>query len=155
GPVHNTGPAHGKGQVRGPGETQKLQDLRHKLQTHGAEGRGLDGTGFAYNEGYAPLWTLHLHGRLAMAAHTNTRREFLHSTVAGTAALGLGAALAGADDAGSKGLPTRPLGRTGQNVSILCLGGWHIGAVKDQNETVKIMHAAVDEGLTFFDNCWD
>jgi uncharacterized protein len=90
-----------------------------------------------------------------MAAHSNTRREFLHSTVAGTAALGLGAALAGADDAGAKGLPTRPLGRTRQDVAILCLGGWHVGAVKDPSEAIKIMHAAVDEGLTFFDNAWD
>ena len=41
------------------------------------------------------------------------------------------------------------------NVSILCLGGWHIGSVKDKDEAVKIMHAAIDEGMTFFDNCWD
>ena len=54
-----------------------------------------------------------------------------------------------------EGIPTRPLGKTGVNVSILCLGGWHIGAVKDKDEAVKIMHAAIDEGVTFFDNCWD
>ncbi len=86
------------------------------------------------------------------------RREFLQATVAGAAALGLAAAAGragGADDKPSPGVPTRPLGRTGEKVSMLCLGGWHIGAVKDQNEAVKIMHAAVDEGLTFFDNCWD
>jgi aryl-alcohol dehydrogenase-like predicted oxidoreductase len=40
-------------------------------------------------------------------------------------------------------------------VSILCLGGWHIGAVKDDREAIRIMHAAIDEGLTFFDNAWD
>ena len=34
-------------------------------------------------------------------------------------------------------------------------GGWHIGSVKDSAEAIRIMHAAVDEGLTFFDNCWD
>ena len=53
------------------------------------------------------------------------------------------------------GLPTRKLGRTNENVSILCLGGWHIGAVPEKSEAIKIMHAAVDEGLTFFDTCWD
>ena len=53
------------------------------------------------------------------------------------------------------GLPTRLLGRTGVRVSILGLGGWHIGAVKDDNEAIRIMHAAIDEGLTFFDNAWD
>jgi aryl-alcohol dehydrogenase-like predicted oxidoreductase len=57
--------------------------------------------------------------------------------------------------ASATGLPTRVLGRTGQRVSILCLGGWHIGAVKDDNEAIRIMHAAIDEGLTFFDNAWD
>ena len=42
-----------------------------------------------------------------------------------------------------------------ERVSILCLGGWHIGSVKDQTEAIRIMHAAIDEGLTFFDNAWD
>jgi predicted aldo/keto reductase-like oxidoreductase len=90
----------------------------------------------------------------AMSEQGNTRREFLQTTVAGAAALSLGTTVLGADDA-SKGLPTRPLGKTGENVSILCLGGWHIGAVKDESEAVKIMHAAIDEGITFFDNAWD
>lgn len=49
----------------------------------------------------------------------------------------------------------RTLGRTGVKVSALCLGGWHIGAVKDDNEAVRIMHAAIDGGMTFFDNAWD
>ncbi len=40
-------------------------------------------------------------------------------------------------------------------VSMICLGGWHIGDVKDKKEAIKIMHAAIDEGLTFFDNAWD
>ncbi len=83
----------------------------------------------------------------------NTRREFLQTSLAGATALSLGAG-AGARDTGA-GLPTRPLGKTGVNVSILCLGGWHIGSVKDEKEAVKIMHAAIDEGLTFFDNAWD
>ena len=55
----------------------------------------------------------------------------------------------------STGLPTRVLGRTGEHVSILCLGGWHIGSVKDPADAIRMMHTAVDEGLTFFDNCWD
>ena len=87
-----------------------------------------------------------------MSEQKDTRREFLHTTLTGAAALGAAGA-AGADD--SKGLPTRPLGKTGVRVSLLCLGGWHIGAVKDPQEAIKIMHAALDEGLTFFDNAWD
>jgi predicted aldo/keto reductase-like oxidoreductase len=89
-----------------------------------------------------------------MSEQTNTRREFLQSSLAGAAALGLTSAAAGADES-SKGLPTRPLGKTGEKVSCLCLGGWHIGAVKDEQEAIRIMHAAIDEGLTFFDNAWD
>ncbi|MDB5306785.1 MAG: yhdN 3 [Gemmataceae bacterium] len=87
-------------------------------------------------------------------ATDETRREFLQTAGATTAAVALGGT-ASADDAASKGLPTRPLGKTGVNVSIICLGGWHIGDVKDKDEAVKIMHTALDEGMTFFDNCWD
>src|SRR5262245_4344078 len=79
------------------------------------------------------------------------RREFLHATVAA----GLAASAAGAGEDNSKGLPLRTLGKTGVQVSCLALGGWHIGSVKDDKEAIKIMHAAIDEGLTFFDNAWD
>ena len=89
-----------------------------------------------------------------MSAADETRREFLQAGLAATAAAGLAGNAAGQDDA-KNGLPTRPLGKTGVNVSILCLGGWHIGSIKDQGEAVKIMHTALDEGMTFFDNCWD
>ncbi len=56
------------------------------------------------------------------------------------------------------GLPTRPLGNTGQHVSILCLGGWHIAqCAKDDGEpeAISMMHEAIQEGMTFFDNAWD
>ena len=54
-------------------------------------------------------------------------------------------------------MPTRPLGKTGVDVSVLCLGGWHIGYAASQDEAaaIKVMHAAIDEGITFFDNSWD
>ncbi len=88
---------------------------------------------------------------------TTTRREFLLEAGLSTVALGTLAAdvFASHQPAQSTGLPTRVLGRTGERVSILCLGGWHIGSVKDPSEAIRIMHTAVDEGLTFFDNCWD
>jgi aryl-alcohol dehydrogenase-like predicted oxidoreductase len=86
-----------------------------------------------------------------------TRREFLlEAATSGFALTALATdVFANQRPAGATGLPTRVLGRTGERVSILCLGGWHIGAVKDPAEAIRIMHAAVDEGLTFFDNCWD
>lgn len=52
-------------------------------------------------------------------------------------------------------MPMRVLGRTGQRVSIVGIGGWHIGAPKDKNDSIRIMHAAIDEGINFFDNAWD
>src|SRR6478672_9809926 len=88
-----------------------------------------------------------------MSIQDNTRREFLRTTAATGAALGLGGLMSEAAD--KEGLPRRPLGRTNVQVSILCLGGWHIGAVKDPQEAVRIMHAAIDEGINFFDNAWD
>jgi len=88
---------------------------------------------------------------------TTTRREFLAEMAASGAAFAAlsGHVLASQDPAGAAGLPTRVLGRTGERVSILCLGGWHIGAVKDPSDAIRMMHAAVDQGMTFFDNCWD
>src|SRR5438105_15519963 len=71
-----------------------------------------------------------------MTARVNTPRESPHSSSA-------------------TGLATRPLGKTGVRVSILALGGWHIGAVKDKAEAVRMMHTAIDEGLNIFDNAWD
>jgi aryl-alcohol dehydrogenase-like predicted oxidoreductase len=49
----------------------------------------------------------------------------------------------------------RPLGRTGVNVSIIGLGGAHIGKQKDEAESIRIIRSAVDRGITFLDNCWD
>jgi predicted aldo/keto reductase-like oxidoreductase len=89
-----------------------------------------------------------------MSEPSSTRRDFLQTTAAAGAAVGL-ANLADAGEPNHNGLPQRPLGRTRQNVSILCLGGWHIGSVKDEQEAIRIMHTAIDEGLTFFDNAWD
>jgi len=90
-----------------------------------------------------------------MSTSNETRRDFLKEGMAGTAAVGLLGSAALGDDASHKGLPTRPLGKTGVKVSTLCLGGWHIGDVKDKDEAIKIMHSAIDEGITFFDNAWD
>ncbi len=51
-------------------------------------------------------------------------------------------------------IPQRPLGRTGVNVSMLGLGGAHIGR-PEESEAIRIMHRAIEAGLTFFDNSWD
>src|SRR5664280_1155919 len=49
----------------------------------------------------------------------------------------------------------RPLGRTGERVSVLGLGGHHIARQKDPQESHRLIRAAIDGGITFMDNCWD
>ena len=48
----------------------------------------------------------------------------------------------------------RELGRTGEKVSAIGLGGYHIGKQDDPAESVRLIHAAIDRGITFMDNCW-
>lgn len=52
-------------------------------------------------------------------------------------------------------LPVRPLGKTGVNVSMLGLGGFHIGQPSSESESVALIRSAIDQGVTFLDNCWD
>ena len=49
----------------------------------------------------------------------------------------------------------RTLGRTGEKVSMIGLGGFHIGKVRDPEESVRIIRSAINQGLTFMDNSWD
>jgi predicted aldo/keto reductase-like oxidoreductase len=49
----------------------------------------------------------------------------------------------------------RALGRTGEQVSVIGLGGHHIGRQKEEKESIKIIRSAIDNGITFMDNCWD
>jgi predicted aldo/keto reductase-like oxidoreductase len=53
------------------------------------------------------------------------------------------------------GMRYRKLGRTGEEVSLVGVGGYHIGAVKDEGEAIKIVRTAIDRGINFMDNCWD
>ena len=52
-------------------------------------------------------------------------------------------------------IPLRPLGATGAMVSALGLGGYHIGKMKNEREAIRIVHAAIDAGITFMDNAWE
>ncbi|WP_239576276.1 aldo/keto reductase [Archangium primigenium] len=53
-------------------------------------------------------------------------------------------------------MPYRTLGRTGEKVSAIGLGGWHIGLPHvDEKLGVRLVRAAIDRGITFMDNCWD
>jgi predicted aldo/keto reductase-like oxidoreductase len=82
-----------------------------------------------------------------------TRREFLETaagvTVAGTLLPRVWAAEI------KNGIPYRTLGNTGENVSCIGLGGYHIGNQSDEQESIRIIRTALDEGINFLDNCWD
>ena len=53
-------------------------------------------------------------------------------------------------------MPMRTLGRTGVRVSLIGLGGWHLGfKTIDEQLSVRIIRTAVDNGINFMDNCWD
>jgi hypothetical protein len=60
-----------------------------------------------------------------------------------------------ADQKAENGMIYRPLDRTGERVSILGVGGYHIGGQKEEQESLRIIRSAIDAGITFMDNCWD
>jgi predicted aldo/keto reductase-like oxidoreductase len=93
-----------------------------------------------------------------MNPRSPNRREFLQVGAAGVAAVTLaGEGVAAPDATNSGGIPLRPLGRTGETVSILCLGGYSstVPAKLSESESLRLIQRAVDEGITFMDNAWD
>lgn len=52
-------------------------------------------------------------------------------------------------------MPRRPLGRTGATVSLVGIGGYHLGLARTDAEASRIVHMALDHGIDFLDNCWD
>jgi uncharacterized protein len=82
-----------------------------------------------------------------------TRRAFLEIGVA--AALAAGAEKLSWAAETKQDVPRRALGRTGEKVSIIGLGGYHIGSQRDEQESIRIIRAALDNGVNFLDNCWD
>ena len=53
------------------------------------------------------------------------------------------------------GIPYRTLGRTREKVSLVGLGGYHLGKQADPQESIRIIRTGLDEGISFLDNCWD
>lgn len=52
-------------------------------------------------------------------------------------------------------IPRRALGATGEDVSVLGLGGYHVGKMTSEREAIRLVHAAIDAGVTFMDNAWE
>jgi predicted aldo/keto reductase-like oxidoreductase len=87
------------------------------------------------------------------------RRRLLH---AGLVAAGTIAAAALAQTSASSPstpsadeIPLRTLGRTGERVSILGLGGYHLGTLPSVTDAIRLVHEAIDAGVRFFDNAWE
>ena len=96
-----------------------------------------------------------------MSGKKSNRREFLERVAVGIAGVGAGSALfekplaAVMAPAATGEMPYRTLGRTGEKVSLLGLGGFHIGVQGEEQESIRIIRTAIDNGVTFLDNCWD
>ena len=93
-----------------------------------------------------------------MSPSRQNRREFLGKValgVAGTSAVASGKAFAAAPAPAAGEMPYRMLGRSGEKVSLLGLGGYHIGGQDDEQESIRIVRTAIDNGVNFMDNCWD
>jgi predicted aldo/keto reductase-like oxidoreductase len=52
-------------------------------------------------------------------------------------------------------IPQRAFGRTGETISAIGLGGFHLGLVGTEREATSIVHQAIDAGITFMDNAWE
>jgi aryl-alcohol dehydrogenase-like predicted oxidoreductase len=79
------------------------------------------------------------------------RREFLKTAAAATVVTSL-------SDKGALGadsFPYRTLGRSGEKVSMVGLGGYHIGHPEDEQLSIRLVRTALDDGMNFLDNCWD
>ncbi len=83
-----------------------------------------------------------------------TRRQFIALTVAGASAAGVSLPLLADTKAGGGRMPYRTLGRTGEQVSIIGIGGAHLGLTSEQ-ESIRIVRTAIDHGVNFMDNSWD
>ena len=56
----------------------------------------------------------------------------------------------------SQGMLYRTLGNTGEKVSAIGIGGWHIGlASVGEKLGIHIIRTAIERGINFMDNCWD
>ncbi len=82
-----------------------------------------------------------------------TRREFVKCAVAAGVMVSTAPQLLGAET--KTDMPMRTLGRTGEKVSAIGLGGFHAGSPRDEQETIRLIRSAIDRGINFMDNCWE
>ena len=84
-----------------------------------------------------------------------TRKQFLE-IAAGASILATFPSSTRAAEAKKEEVPARMLGRTGEKISAIGLGGFHIGKPElTESESIRIVRTAIDNGINFLDNCWD
>lgn len=81
------------------------------------------------------------------------RRDFLKRSAAASVAASMNSKFSNASE---RPVPRRTLGRAGEKVSMIGIGGYHIGAPSvEEKDGIAIIRAALDNGINFLDNCWD
>ena len=84
-----------------------------------------------------------------------TRREFVKLTSVAGVAAAITPAPAWSAVETKDDMPRRALGRTGEKVSLIGLGGYHVGVQDTEEESIRLIRTALDRGINFLDNCWD
>jgi len=79
------------------------------------------------------------------------RRNFLQKAAAVTVITSLNRK---ASRAAETPIPHRTLGRSGEKISIVGIGGYHLGPPSEE-DAIRIVRTALDNGVNFLDNCWD
>ena len=88
------------------------------------------------------------------------RRKFIQQLAAGSIAVATvpklwGAPLTiGKSDKFGDILPTRPLGKTGEELTIYCMGGWHIANTGSDKTSQAILERGMELGCRFYENAW-
>src|SRR5215467_11500906 len=90
----------------------------------------------------------------SLPASVLTRRELIEMSVGAAVLTGLGSSASAAES--KEEVPRRTLGRTGEKISMVAIGGFHLGKPElSEPESVRITRTAIDNGINFLDNCWD
>jgi len=84
---------------------------------------------------------------------TLSRRSFVKAAAGATLLAGVNPETLLAET--TQGVPQRALGRTGEKISAMGLGGYHIGKQAEESDSITIIRKAIDSGIAFLDNCWD
>src|SRR6201987_3991717 len=82
------------------------------------------------------------------------RREFIQG-IATAGVVGTMSGKVNATVTSKEGMPYRMLGRTGETVSLVGMGGFHIGKEISESEAIQLIRSAIDRGINFMDNSWD